>query len=61
MLSRGPAILLPLLAIFGMSDIILEIDADPKVQAQREDIRAFYARLVLTLATTAVGSYLSLH
>ena len=61
MLTRGPLLLLPLLAIFGMSDIILEIDAEPKVQAQREDIRAFYARLVLTIATTAVGSYLSLH
>ena len=61
MLTRGPALLLPLIAIFGMSDIILENDADPKVQAQREDIRAFYARLVLTIATTAVGSYLSLH
>ena len=58
---RGPALLLPLLAIFGVSDIVLENDADPKVQAQREDIRAFYARLVITIATTVVGSYLSLH
>ena len=61
MLTRGPALLLPIVAIFGMTDIILEADADPKVHAQREDIRAFYARLVLTLAITVVGSYLSLH
>ena len=33
MLTRGPALLLPLVAIFGMTDIILEVDADPKVQA----------------------------
>lgn len=61
MLSRGPALLLPLLAILCMSDFVLEAEGDPNNQALRADIRAFLARLVLMIATTVLGSYLSLH